>query len=56
MFAPDPNFVALAEPVTLRVRHGYVERGPAVLRDLITQDIEPPTGGPHTAFALCAAA
>jgi hypothetical protein len=53
VFAPDPNLVALTAPVTLRVRSEYLERGRAVLRDVATQEVEPPRGGAHGAFAMC---
>jgi hypothetical protein len=55
VFAPDPNFVALKAPVTLRVRLEYIEQGHVVFRDVATQDVEPPRGGQPTAFTLCAA-
>lgn len=55
VFAPDPNFVVLRAPVTLRVRPEYVERGHAVFRNAAAQDVEPPRGRQSTAFTLCAA-
>lgn len=55
VFAPDPNLVALTAPATLRVRPEYVERGHAALRDIASQEVEPPKGRAHSAFALCSA-
>jgi hypothetical protein len=60
VFAPDPDFVAVRAPVTLRVRPECVKRGHALFRDAASQDaasqdVESPRGWQPTALALCVA-